>query len=1164
MSTKEKIKTALENYADTSGDAQLRAAIGTPGYRIEVENETQDTGQAYVVPSVMDGLLTAIGEVAGEVLVTSSDDDTGTLNEKLLVTTGMTKTTLSPGGNEKLQLSLAFGTTTGTVCAGNDSRFGGVQVTTEDTTPSTLDEKVLVTTGMEKEVLTPGGDEKLQLSLVFGSAAGTICAGNDPRLAGGNFGVVRVVSTDTTPAELNSKVEVTGGVLKTVVTPTGDAKLQLALQYGTAAGTVCEGNDPRLQDVSSGATVKITTADTAASVLNDKLVVATGLSKTTLNPGANEQMQLAPVFGSDPGELCSGDNYRLYNDRFPLEHNFTHQHLGTDEVSTVTPTANAIPKADPYAKLDEWVSDATATVKGKLRLTNDLSGTALEPTVVGLSNDPLPTHIGSGFLKRNVSNNAWEEVGYASGEQANTVCAGNDPRLDDDRWPLHHKDTHKHLGDDEVSTATPAANAIAKADGSGKLDAWISDAGASVKGLTTYGTGGTNACVGNDGRLSDDRWPLHHASSHLPGGDDLVATGTPGPSVIPVADTFGHLDSWVSFASDTVPGIVQLTNDLGGTATAPTVVGLNDDPLPSNSVNGFLKRNAANNAWEEVAYGSSANTVLVGNTKLDDLATPDDNTDLNASVSRHGLLPKLDGITTHFLDGSGAWATPAGGGGGGGGGASVYVTAAQPATTIDSGAGYVQFFPASGSSSLVVPIAGTYDVEFCGIFWGRRGAGGARVKFVVDEGLSGELTIGGDTDNHWAVRVDSSIVGDHTLLSSVVLTAKTYTLKGYFKTYDTNGTSVVGTAVCPVHDQRIGFNLTAGDTDVNAIHKNAAAEISTLAEVTPVSADLLIIEDFSDSYNKKKVQIGNLPGGSGTDVNAIHKNVAAEISTITEKVTPVSADLLIIEDSADSNSKKRVQIGNLPSGGGGGGTTIEQEYTATGGNQSFTLATNPTANISMISGYNILSVRRNGAALRYQASPTTGLEWGFTAPNQVVCKSLTAGDFITVLYGNPSLAYQVAPVNIQDLLSSVPFMTSDTAPSGVCSASSTYGTAPAWHAFAAAQNGWITNGGGAPGWIQYQFTSAKTILSYSIVGWSVDTYPGRLITAWTLQGSNNGTNFTVLDTRTKLWRTGWVPWQPQLFLVTTPGSYSYYRLNITANYGGDAYVGVQHLALYEF
>jgi hypothetical protein len=54
----------------------------------------------------------------------------------------------------------------------------------------------------------------------------------------------------------------------------------------------------------------------------------------------------------------------------------------------------------------------------------------------------------------------------------------------------------------------------------------------------------------------------------------------------------------------------------------------------------------------------------------------------------------------------------------------------------------------------------------------------------------------------------------------------------------------------------------------------------------------------------------------GTDDYAIHDNVAAEISTITEKTSPISTDLLLIEDSADVNNKKKVQISNLPSGFG--------------------------------------------------------------------------------------------------------------------------------------------------------------------------------------------------------------------------------------------------------
>lgn len=117
-----------------------------------------------------------------------------------------------------------------------------------------------------------------------------------------------------------------------------------------------------------------------------------------------------------------------------------------------------------------------------------------------------------------------------------------------------------------------------------------------------------------------------------------------------------------------------------------------------------------------------------------------------------------------------------------------------------------------------------------------------------------------------------------------------------------------------VDDTGTVTDLTSG-TDADAIHDNVAGEIDAVTEKgTPVSADLILIEDSADSNNKKKVQIGNLPAGSGTDNDAIHDNVAGEIAAITEKGTPVSADLLIIEDSADSNNKKKVQIGNLPGG----------------------------------------------------------------------------------------------------------------------------------------------------------------------------------------------------------------------------------------------------------
>lgn len=99
-----------------------------------------------------------------------------------------------------------------------------------------------------------------------------------------------------------------------------------------------------------------------------------------------------------------------------------------------------------------------------------------------------------------------------------------------------------------------------------------------------------------------------------------------------------------------------------------------------------------------------------------------------------------------------------------------------------------------------------------------------------------------------------------------------------------------------------------GAADNDAIHDNVANEISAITEkTTPVSADLLIIEDSAASGVKKKLQIGNLPA----DADAIHDNVDGEIAALTEKTTPVSADLVVIEDSAASNAKKKVQIGNL-------------------------------------------------------------------------------------------------------------------------------------------------------------------------------------------------------------------------------------------------------------
>lgn len=55
---------------------------------------------------------------------------------------------------------------------------------------------------------------------------------------------------------------------------------------------------------------------------------------------------------------------------------------------------------------------------------------------------------------------------------------------------------------------------------------------------------------------------------------------------------------------------------------------------------------------------------LSTDTKLDDLAAPDDNTDLNSDTDSHGLLMKLSGDSDTYLNGVGGWATVTSSGGG--------------------------------------------------------------------------------------------------------------------------------------------------------------------------------------------------------------------------------------------------------------------------------------------------------------------------------------------------------------------------------------------------------------------------------------------------------------------------------------------------------------------
>jgi hypothetical protein len=125
--------------------------------------------------------------------------------------------------------------------------------------------------------------------------------------------------------------------------------------------------------------------------------------------------------------------------------------------------------------------------------------------------------------------------------------------------------------------------------------------------------------------------------------------------------------------------------------------------------------------------------------------------------------------------------------------------------------------------------------------------------------------------------------------------------------------------------------------------------------------------------------------GGATDANAIHDNVAGEINAITEKVTTVNADIFIIEDSADSYNKKKTQKGNL-----GFATTANIIAANDGDNYGATTGTNTYSvtvpmNVALTTG-TILKIK----VVNQNTSTCT------LTVNALTTKNLTKGDGVAL------------------------------------------------------------------------------------------------------------------------------------------------------------------------
>lgn len=148
----------------------------------------------------------------------------------------------------------------------------------------------------------------------------------------------------------------------------------------------------------------------------------------------------------------------------------------------------------------------------------------------------------------------------------------------------------------------------------------------------------------------------------------------------------------------------------------------------------------------------------------------------------------------------------------------------------------------------------------------------------------------------------------------------------------------------------------------------------------------------------------------------------------------------------------------------------------------------------------------------------------------------------------------------------VPSMSNETTPAGyVITAKSVYNsTYPAYTPFAdnvgGSQSAWISSAtptAAAPQWIQVELPANKTVTDYTIT----NRRGGGIASpnTWTLMGSNDNSTWNTLHTVTN--DTNVSAGAVRSFKVTTPGSYKYYRINITARNGSDSFVAIYHITL---
>ena len=393
----------------------------------------------------------------------------------------------------------------------------------------------------------------------FGSAAGTIAEGNDPRLSDARIPTAHasthaVGGTDALTASSIGAASDTDPRLSDSRTPTLHAASHAAGQLDA----VSPASIGAAEAVHTHVAANITDFNSAASAAAPVQSVAskTGAVSLAINDIANLQTTLDAKIpssekGANNGVATLDGSGKLPSSQVP-DIAIT-EYLGS-VASEAAMLALVGQRGDWCVRSDSgttWV--ITGTVPSNIADWTQLSYPAAPVTSVAgktgavtLSNSDVGLGNVTNVLQAPATRNINTGTGLSGGgnlttdrtlsanfgSSAGTVCEGNDARLSDARTPTAHANTHATGQPDAISPASIGASAVGHGHNisditnlqttlDGKVpDTRTINSGTGLSGggdLTanrtlsvTYGSTAGTACQGNDARLSDARTPLAH------------------------------------------------------------------------------------------------------------------------------------------------------------------------------------------------------------------------------------------------------------------------------------------------------------------------------------------------------------------------------------------------------------------------------------------------------------------------------------------------------------------------------------------------------------------------------------------------------------------------------------------------------------------------------